>query len=709
MLAESFPSEPSAAWTFHPTAASNGTASQVATPVFGAAFYGSPGAVVVGDHVIFHTVGKSQSSQAENAELVSVSLADGHTEWSMPVQLNDGCARNLLRNLLVCQKSGTNSRQGQLQFVDVNTGKVSATVSSRASILASDGTSLYTAYYSDQVSGLTVSKGTAEDPTAEWTKTIPNDLCRTYGDGDGQDLHVSHGVLWGYLGGAEIALRSSDGSPLFDHEVVNVRVREPDSIIATRCRPGTDFDSWPTEVATFDGRQLFTTPALLQHEDLAVFTGSPPLITTGGEALNPRTGSTLWRLPDGGATGPGWFVGSIGVVSDGDGMTAYDMNDGNRLWRNSGTIHSNAVTDGERAIIATGYSAIAAISLANGSRAWEVGIDVGEAAVIYATSKGVLAVGTSGVTLLRPTGPAAAVPAFGTPPPGKSGGTRLTTKCGRPAHFEPQAIRAESGALVITMKIVAQCPGGDVLSSARTRLAVTSDGQNVASGTFDLAEQPLIIPPATSSDDNPSITHDFLFPAGTFWRIPVSLNAIPAGGASQTGPTDLGVTTLTVDCQQDGPSGTTGSKSNSASQSSTATGPAAPASGTDESASFDALRALANADRPFVTTNLTDRWVPQLSSKRPGLVADGITWDNAATLREHLDLRLRYPEVRLLYSGDWSTFSAPDFWVTIAGVTFADSDSALGWCRDHGLDREHCYAKLVSTSHPVDGSTAFNP
>jgi hypothetical protein len=96
--------------------------------------------------------------------------------------------------------------------------------------------------------------------------------------------------------------------------------------------------------------------------------------------------------------------------------------------------------------------------------------------------------------------------------------------------------------------------------------------------------------------------------------------------------------------------------------------------------------------------------VPQLSSKRPGLVADGITWNNAETLREHLQLRLAYPEVRLLWSGDWSTFSGPDFWVTIAGVTFPDADGALGWCRGHNLDRDHCYAKLVSTSHPIYGS-----
>jgi hypothetical protein len=57
----------------------------------------------------------------------------------------------------------------------------------------------------------------------------------------------------------------------------------------------------------------------------------------------------------------------------------------------------------------------------------------------------------------------------------------------------------------------------------------------------------------------------------------------------------------------------------------------------------------------------------------------------------------------------WSTFSAPDFWIAIAGVTFGVASGALSWCRDHHLDRDHCYAKLVSTTHPIDGSTAVNP
>ena len=293
---------------------------------------------------------------------------------------------------------------------------------------------------------------------------------------------------------------------------------------------------------------------------------------------------------------------------------------------------------------------------------------------------------------------------------GNPGGTGLVTKCGRPPEFKPETIQADSGAVVIRMKIVAHCPGGDVLTSPTTRITVTSGGQNVASGMFDLSGQPIVIPPGSGGNNSePAVEHDFRFPVGTFWRLPVSTSEAPTNGATQRGDVDLDAKTLLVDCDQSGSAKTSAQSSGSAATASTAAGPAKPETGDNESASYDALRAIANADRPFVTRALADRWVPQLSSKRPGLVADGITWNNAETLREHLQLRLNYPEVRLLWSGDWSTFSAPDFWVTIAGVTFPDADGALGWCRGHNLDRDHCYAKLVSTTHPIDGSTAFNP
>lgn len=137
--------------------------------------------------------------------------------------------------------------------------------------------------------------------------------------------------------------------------------------------------------------------------------------------------------------------------------------------------------------------------------------------------------------------------------------------------------------------------------------------------------------------------------------------------------------------------------------------PTYPASQPDvETASGNQLRAIAASDRPMVLATIANTWVPQLSSKRLGLVAEGRRWTHSAILAEHQSLRQAYPGARLLWSGDWSTFSESNFWVTIAGATFPTADGALAWCRSNEFDRDHCFAKLVSTTRPVEGSTDYN-
>jgi serine/threonine protein kinase len=120
------------------------------------------------------------------------------------------------------------------------------------------------------------------------------------------------------------------------------------------------------------------------------------------------------------------------------------------------------------------------------------------------------------------------------------------------------------------------------------------------------------------------------------------------------------------------------------------------------------LGQIANGDRSYVMANLAGHWVPQLSSKRPGIQdPPGVTWDNAMTLQEHLRLRQQYG-ASLLWSGDWSTFSANDMWVTVANLPLSNAAGALAWCKSEGFDRNHCIAKFISTTAPVDGSTAYN-
>jgi hypothetical protein len=127
-----------------------------------------------------------------------------------------------------------------------------------------------------------------------------------------------------------------------------------------------------------------------------------------------------------------------------------------------------------------------------------------------------------------------------------------------------------------------------------------------------------------------------------------------------------------------------------------------------EQASLARLQSLANEDRPLVAAYLADKWIPQISAKRVGLVAEGIVWDNAHILDEHLQFRQKYPDVKLLWTGDWSTFDGRNFWVTVVGLHSDDPDRVLAWCTENGFSRDNCIAKVVSNWRPVSGSTKMN-
>lgn len=93
---------------------------------------------------------------------------------------------------------------------------------------------------------------------------------------------------------------------------------------------------------------------------------------------------------------------------------------------------------------------------------------------------------------------------------------------------------------------------------------------------------------------------------------------------------------------------------------------------------------------------LVGNWIPQLSSKRPGLVADGITYDYLSIWADFQRLRTAYPTALLIWSGDYVSFKSPDFYVTVVPQTFPDGPSANVWCDDAGLAPADCYAKLLS-------------
>ena len=92
-----------------------------------------------------------------------------------------------------------------------------------------------------------------------------------------------------------------------------------------------------------------------------------------------------------------------------------------------------------------------------------------------------------------------------------------------------------------------------------------------------------------------------------------------------------------------------------------------------------------------MAAQLADRWVVQLSSKQPGIVDDGFTWDETLILQEHQRMRDRFG-AKLVWSGDWSSFEDKNVWVTIAPTTFPDADGVLQWCYENGYGANYCAA-----------------
>jgi hypothetical protein len=118
-----------------------------------------------------------------------------------------------------------------------------------------------------------------------------------------------------------------------------------------------------------------------------------------------------------------------------------------------------------------------------------------------------------------------------------------------------------------------------------------------------------------------------------------------------------------------------------------------------------ALEQLADTDSKEVTSDLDGKWVPQLSSKKVGIKAEGKTWKEKDILEEHEDLREEFPRVRLVWSGDFSSFKQDNFWVTVVGIGYGDPEDALSWCSSHGLGADDCYAKQLNTSGGHEGTT----
>lgn len=301
------------------------------------------------------------------------------------------------------------------------------------------------------------------------------------------------------------------------------------------------------------------------------------------------------------------------------------------------------------------------------------------------------------------SGAGSAATGDGSAPAGSA--TDYVTKCGTPPTFTLERVVDEDGALKVVVVVRATCPSGDVLSGPDNQVVVNAPSATngsisadavIAAGTFDFSDEPLYVP-----ESGARLT--LRFGTGHFFRT----------------ARDIDITTVMVQCTPDSSAAPPGVTSASGSGTGTGTGSAArsssgsavtassDAASTDpEQDSADALRWQVDHDRPMALSTLAGKWTPQLSSKKPGLVADGMTWDNTSTLAEFLRLRQRYPNTLLLQSDEWPVFDAGGhWWVTIAGVPFGTAAEANAWCDEQELDGEHCYAKFIDPEGAPEHTT----
>ena len=274
-----------------------------------------------------------------------------------------------------------------------------------------------------------------------------------------------------------------------------------------------------------------------------------------------------------------------------------------------------------------------------------------------------------------------------------AGAADYVTPCARAPQFAVRSVSDQDGELEVTTEVTPSCAEGDVLTGAANSIMLyapssTTGGSGaadmvVAYADFDFSGAPVVIPSGGR-------TLVLRFAAGYFFRSASDINASS--------------TTISGDIDRSGASNAVvvGSDANTTATAASGTGDGEVA----EASAADNLRWQADHDRSTVVSRVSGYWVPQVSSKRPGLYAEGMTWGSPAIMQEFFSLRQQFPEALLLFSDDWPVFDAGgSWWVTIVGIPFTTAEGANAWCDSQGLDGEHCFAKYVDTTGSSEGTT----
>ncbi|PKZ65324.1 hypothetical protein CYJ73_11620 [Gordonia terrae] len=708
-LTGSFPTVPSPAWSVD--ASSLGGMSFL-SPQGSEGQYGSPGGVSDGE-VLVSIVGE-QFSSVGNAYAVGIDARTGAAwRFDEPVR---SCADTIVDHRIACVGNG------KVHFLDTRTGDAIATVAAPAqsSEIAFNGAAAFMTQYAADDS--VVFHKITESGT-EWSRVLTGLPEPALGSGDASQFTATDEVV-ASANLRTLVVSADDGRSIIASAGTSEIGRFEDGSVAL-------------ETGTVRGLAMSDRRVTVVDPDGATtdFPGEsaivPSVATPGqrgrflldGQYVDSDDGASMWPTV---LTDIDQFGSRIVLADDreivlfdrgaGEYM-ALDPTSGEQLWRSSSgsssTYSGHAVTDGEHLIAPTADGGVSALDLVSGSPVWSLpstaignvpGADGADPrpALTFAVGDRLLTMTATTITGFAPTGPAAIVPGSTrtADPTGGEGDPEYVTPCGAPPVFTPQSFRTSAGGLGITMKVTAKCPGGDVLYGPQTRITVTDGNGIVASGNFDFRRAPVAVPSLDAAGE--ALTLELTYPPGSFFRLPDTLGT--------QGATPGGADRYLVDCDK-GP--TPGSAPKLAtpqagsSASSTATSPSFPAGADVTASSVSALRLQADADRSFILANLNNRWVAQLSSKQPGLVAEGRTWTDQAILDEFLALRLRFNDVRLLWSDEWPVFSYRGWWVTVAAATFPGPVEANNWCRAQGFGPDNCFAKLVSTTAGPERTTLY--
>ena len=266
--------------------------------------------------------------------------------------------------------------------------------------------------------------------------------------------------------------------------------------------------------------------------------------------------------------------------------------------------------------------------------------------------------------------------------------------CSSMLTFTITSVEDGQGELKVHGNMATSCAEGDFLAGSSSQVLVYSSTSPtggadvdhlVASGTFDLSSDPLIIP-------NGGRAVTLRFGEQHYFRT----------------AKDLDLKGLTVRPSFDrGSSSTATAKSSTNSAMTIASSASSNANqeAQDEQAAGDAIQWQIKHDYPIVMNSLRGKWTPQLSSKQVGLVADGQTWTKRLILAEYLKTQQANPKAVIIDTSQWPVYDTAGWWVTLQGDSYSDGDQANAWCDAQGYDSDHCLAKRIESNGTSQGTT----